>query len=32
MIYELSQQFFFEAAHTLDRDIDTLSSKRIHGC
>jgi 6-pyruvoyltetrahydropterin/6-carboxytetrahydropterin synthase len=31
MIYELSQQFFFEAAHTLDREIDTLSSKRIHG-
>jgi len=31
MIYELSQRFFFEAAHTLDREIDTLSSKRIHG-
>lgn len=31
MIYELSQQFFFEAAHTLDREIDTASSKRIHG-
>jgi 6-pyruvoyltetrahydropterin/6-carboxytetrahydropterin synthase len=31
MIYELSQQFFFEAAHTLDREIDALSSKRIHG-
>lgn len=31
MIYELSQQFFFEAAHTLDREIDAISSKRIHG-
>lgn len=31
MIYELSQQFFFEAAHTLDREIDALSSRRIHG-
>jgi 6-pyruvoyltetrahydropterin/6-carboxytetrahydropterin synthase len=31
MIYELSQRFFFEAAHTLDRDVDALSSKRIHG-
>jgi len=31
MIYELSQKFFFEAAHTLDREIETASSKRIHG-
>lgn len=31
MSYELSQRFFFEAAHTLDRAIDTASSKRIHG-
>ena len=31
MIYELSQRFFFEAAHTLDREIDALSSRRIHG-
>jgi 6-pyruvoyltetrahydropterin/6-carboxytetrahydropterin synthase len=31
MIYELSQQFFFEAAHTLEREIDAISSKRIHG-
>lgn len=31
MIYEISQRFFFEAAHTLDRKIDTTSSKRIHG-
>jgi 6-pyruvoyltetrahydropterin/6-carboxytetrahydropterin synthase len=31
MIYEISQRFFFEAAHTLERKIDTASSKRIHG-
>ena len=31
MIYELSQQFYFEAAHTLNRDIDTAGSRRIHG-
>ena len=31
MIYELSQEFYFEAAHTLDRQIDAESSKRIHG-
>jgi len=31
MIYELSQRFYFEAAHTLDREIDAPSSKRIHG-
>ena len=31
MIYELSQRFFFEAAHTLHRDIETVSSGRIHG-
>lgn len=31
MMYELSQQFFFEAAHTLDREIETASSQRIHG-
>lgn len=31
MIYELSQTFHFEAAHTLIREIDTASSKRIHG-
>jgi 6-pyruvoyltetrahydropterin/6-carboxytetrahydropterin synthase len=31
MRYELSQKFFFEAAHTLDRDIGTDSSRRIHG-
>lgn len=31
MIYELSQRFFFEAAHTLHREIDAASSRRIHG-
>jgi 6-pyruvoyltetrahydropterin/6-carboxytetrahydropterin synthase len=31
MIYELSQQFYFEAAHTLNRDIETTGSRRIHG-
>lgn len=30
-IFELSQRFFFEAAHTLDRRIDAAASKRIHG-
>ena len=29
--YEISQTFFFDAAHTLDRVIETASSKRIHG-
>ena len=28
---EISQTFFFDAAHTLDRAIETASSKRIHG-
>lgn len=28
---EISQTFFFDAAHTLDRVIDTESSKRVHG-
>lgn len=31
MICELSQQFFFEAAHTLNRKIDAAGSRRIHG-
>jgi 6-pyruvoyltetrahydropterin/6-carboxytetrahydropterin synthase len=31
MKYELSQRFFFDAAHTLRRQIETDSSKRIHG-
>ena len=31
MIYELSQQFHFESAHTLARTVDTAPSRRIHG-
>ncbi|MBB6579923.1 6-pyruvoyltetrahydropterin/6-carboxytetrahydropterin synthase [Comamonas odontotermitis] len=30
-MYELSQKFFFEAAHTLHRTIDAAGSRRIHG-
>jgi 6-pyruvoyltetrahydropterin/6-carboxytetrahydropterin synthase len=29
--YEVSQRFYFEAAHTLGREIDTEGSLRIHG-
>lgn len=29
--YDLSQRFFFEAAHTLRREIEAESSRRIHG-
>jgi 6-pyruvoyltetrahydropterin/6-carboxytetrahydropterin synthase len=31
VIFELSQEFFFEAAHTLEREIESESSRRIHG-
>ncbi|MBT9551027.1 MAG: 6-carboxytetrahydropterin synthase [Hydrogenophaga sp.] len=31
MRYELSQSFYFEAAHTLRRKIDVEPSLRIHG-
>lgn len=31
MIYEVSQRFFFDAAHTLERDIERESSARVHG-
>jgi 6-pyruvoyltetrahydropterin/6-carboxytetrahydropterin synthase len=31
MNYELSQRFYFEAAHTLRRKIEAEGSKRIHG-
>lgn len=31
MKYELSQEFYFDAAHTLDRQIETQASRRIHG-
>lgn len=30
-MFELSKQFRFDAAHTLDRMIETESSRRIHG-
>lgn len=30
-MYELCKQFRFDAAHTLERVIDTESSRRIHG-
>lgn len=30
-MFELSKQFRFDAAHTLDRAIETQSSRRIHG-
>ncbi|WP_420995175.1 6-pyruvoyl trahydropterin synthase family protein [Cupriavidus sp. 30B13] len=31
MKYELSQKFYFEAAHTLNREIDSEGSRQIHG-
>ena len=31
MICEISQTFFFDAAHTLNRAIETEASRRIHG-
>lgn len=31
MKLELSQRFFFDAAHTLERQYETASSRRIHG-
>jgi 6-pyruvoyltetrahydropterin/6-carboxytetrahydropterin synthase len=30
-MYELSKEFRFDAAHTLDRTVDTEPSRRIHG-
>jgi len=30
-MYELTKQFRFEAAHTLERTIEAESSRRIHG-
>lgn len=30
-MHELTQRFIFEAAHTLHREFETDSSKRIHG-
>jgi 6-pyruvoyltetrahydropterin/6-carboxytetrahydropterin synthase len=31
MTFEVSQRFFFDAAHTLNREIDAEPSRRIHG-
>jgi 6-pyruvoyltetrahydropterin/6-carboxytetrahydropterin synthase len=31
MIYELSKEFRFDAAHTLNRSVEVESSRRIHG-
>jgi 6-pyruvoyltetrahydropterin/6-carboxytetrahydropterin synthase len=31
MIYDVSQRFYFEAAHTLERHIDAAGSKTVHG-
>ena len=31
MIFELSQRFFFEAAHTLSRDVEREGSRKVHG-
>jgi 6-pyruvoyltetrahydropterin/6-carboxytetrahydropterin synthase len=31
MNYQISQRFFFDAAHTLNREIEADSSRRIHG-
>ena len=31
MKYQISQRFFFDAAHTLKRDIEADNSQRIHG-
>jgi 6-pyruvoyltetrahydropterin/6-carboxytetrahydropterin synthase len=31
MNYEISQKFYFDAAHTLQREIEVEGSRRIHG-
>lgn len=31
MKFEVSQRFFFDAAHTLRREIDSVGSARFHG-
>lgn len=31
LAFDISQQFFFDAAHTLKRDVESDSSRRIHG-
>lgn len=30
-MYELTKEFRFDAAHTLERDVDAVGSRRIHG-
>jgi 6-pyruvoyltetrahydropterin/6-carboxytetrahydropterin synthase len=30
-MFEISKQFWFDAAHTLQRDNDSESSRRVHG-
>jgi 6-pyruvoyltetrahydropterin/6-carboxytetrahydropterin synthase len=30
-VFEISQSFYFEAAHTLHRDYESAGSRRIHG-
>ncbi len=30
-MYEISQRFYFDAAHTLRREIEAEGSKRVHG-
>ena len=31
MSYQISQKFFFDAAHTLQREVEADASRRIHG-
>ena len=31
MIFELSREFFFDSAHTLERKVDAEPSRRVHG-
>ncbi len=31
MSYQISQRFFFDAAHTLRREVEADASRRIHG-
>lgn len=30
-MYEISQRFFFDSAHTLRREIEAAGSRRVHG-
>ncbi len=31
MLFTVSQRFYFDAAHTLKREIEATSSRRVHG-